>query len=444
MFTPRRLSRESRTAPPKYQIQIVPPNGQPRPLVYKQSGVLTVGSGAHNDLVLHDAKVKPEHLRLEFFGNSIQVTHLHTLEASNGRSANVNAQPKQEFLRPNSTLHIGDHQLVLHEVRVAERGQQYAELRIARALLGPGIDFTRMGCIGTPLTQIMRMRGLLTIIFTVGLLLGVLTRWVDRIVTPWTRPTPTATALPGGIGGATPITVTPSVVVTTPVAVALPAPTLTFTPIPPTATPTRIPLIAFPPVVAVGNLGGAAVGLGGLVDGPLPPTPVPPPPELAAESAQAGAVPSEDTAPVAGPNEPTTVIALDPVLRQLGVWAEPASVPVGSDYWRLASARWLDATESQGRNHILLEVVDKSGQRAVGEPLTITWGEGSVSSETDRPNPEIFAFAFPMSEAGNVYSVRMDSYPSESIHGLGLGTPAEPLSPSQPSFYLTFELVTRQ
>jgi hypothetical protein len=204
----------------------------------------------------------------------------------------------------------------------------------------------------------------------------------------------------------------------------------------PTLTPTRIPFATITATPVGAGITGVFIPSGVLVDGPLPPTPLPIPPELVSSSA-----PAVEAQPTSGP---TIVIQLDATLQGLGVWVEPAVVPIGADYWRLTSARWLSSAESQGRNVIMLEVVDKNGQRVVGQPLTVSWKDGSVSAKTNKPNPEVYAFDFPMNASGNAYSIRIDDLPSETIHGLGMGTIEDPLAATQTSFYLTFQQVTRQ
>jgi hypothetical protein len=210
-----------------------------------------------------------------------------------------------------------------------------------------------------------------------------------------------------------------------------------------TATPTRMLIEVATPVIVTEPSGLFPVRPGGLVDGPLPPTPVPIPvatvPPLGLPVAGAGG--ASGAPPAASPTQPIT---LDSNLQSLGVWVEPAVVAPGSDYWRLASVRWLNVAEAQGRNTIMLEVVGKNGQRVIGQPLTIAWKDGSTSVETNKPNPEIYAFDFPMNASGNAYNVWIDGAPSEILHGLGMGTIEEPLAATKTSFYVTFELVTRQ
>src|SRR3954462_14865127 len=75
--------KQDRGVPTVLQIQIQPPNGKPRPLKFSQP-ILTVGSGSDNDLVLNDAQVQPEHLRLEMLGKEVEVTYLHHSGRHNG------------------------------------------------------------------------------------------------------------------------------------------------------------------------------------------------------------------------------------------------------------------------------------------------------------------------------------------------------------------------
>jgi hypothetical protein len=417
-----------------------------------KKGTLTVGSSSYNDLVLHDAEVMPEHLRLEMMGNSIQVTHLDKIAAAANSSEGDYAPPKQEIWRPNSSIKVGQHTLTLVEISLADSSKEFAEYRMARALLGPGVDVARMGCIGTPLAQLVRMRGVLSIIFAVGLLFGTLSRWADRL--PWfARATPTA-SVRTVVVTATPTATAENAAEATFEATPLPAPAqatvVTATVellVPPTPTPTRVPILVAtvaPVVIAAEAPVFVPVGPGGLIDGPEPPTAVPPPVEAVPSGTQLlSATAGEGTTGQPG-ESPTEVITLDKTLQQLGVWVEPAMVAPGEDYWRLASVRWLNAAEAQGRNTIMLEVVDKNGQRVIGQPLTIAWKDGSANGETNKPNPEVFSYDFPMNASGNAYSVQIDGAPSEILHGLGMGTVEEPLAPTKTSFYVTYQLATRQ
>lgn len=183
----------------------------------------------------------------------------------------------------------------------------------------------------------------------------------------------------------------------------LPTPTPTDTPVPPTPTP--VP-----------------------TDTPIPPRPTPPPiqpsptPELRAAAAS---------------------IIWDSRLDQLGVKVQPANVPPGQPYWRLVEARWADEQQSEGRHHIYVNVLDESGKRIIGQPIKVSWGEGSITGATeDKPATE-YSYNFQMYAAGNAYNVSVEGLPSDTVIGMGLGDIERRAWKIHTSFYLTFQRSTR-
>jgi CRP-like cAMP-binding protein len=190
----------------------------------------------------------------------------------------------------------------------------------------------------------------------------------DNQATPTYTPYPTNTAIPTNTPTVTPI----------PTDTAVP-PTPTFTPVPPTA------------VVAVAQVQEEAA--------PAEP-----------EARTASAAPSR---------------VWDSRLDALGVRVADAGVGSGQPYWRLIEARWEDEAQAGGKHHIYVEVLDETGQRVTGQPVTIFWGDGSDTVNTEnKPAPE-FASNYPMYKAGNSYNVKVEGLPSDVIEGLGLGTPGD-------------------
>lgn len=160
---------------------------------------------------------------------------------------------------------------------------------------------------------------------------------------------------------------------------------------------------------------------------PVIPTPVVPTP-VVPTPAPASPTPAAPT-PVAPTPTPTTPVGsgtvpacnCDPLLPQLGVSIEPANVASGQAYWRVAEIEWHSSAESGGRHAILVDVLNEGGGRAVGQGLTVFWGDGSAQILVeDKPFPE-YGANYPMYKAGQSYHMYVNGLPSETIHGLGLG-----------------------
>ncbi len=200
-------------------------------------------------------------------------------------------------------------------------------------------------------------------------------------------------------------------------------PTATYTPYPtntplPTATPTVTPTPTDTPVPTATP-----------TFTPVPPTPVPvvvqqePEPE-----AQAAAV-----APALPPR------AWDGRLDALGVGVVDAPVSSGQPYWRLIEAKWENEQEAGGKHHIYVEVLDESGKRIVGQPVTVFWPGGSDTGVTEDKNPPDYAYNYPMYKAGNSYNVKIEGLPSDVVQGMGLGTPEQRFYTIHTTFKLIFQ-----
>lgn len=227
-------------------------------------------------------------------------------------------------------------------------------------------------------------------------------------------------AIPGGSGVAEPLpTYTPRPT-STPMFTDTPLPTATPTDTPvPTATPTLLPPTP--------------------TNTPVPPTPAPVPKVAVASVSDdvARAPAPAGPAPRPGPD------AWDGRLDQLGVGWSAVEVASGQQYWRLVEARWADANESGGRHHIYVTVMDENGGRIVGQQVVINWPGGQDARPTEDKPANEYPFNFQMYAAGNSYTARIDGLPSDSVGGMGMGTPDQRNWNIHTSFYLTFRRTTR-
>jgi hypothetical protein len=131
--------------------------------------------------------------------------------------------------------------------------------------------------------------------------------------------------------------------------------------------------------------------------------------------------------------------AWDPRLDRLGVHVEEAQVAAGQPYWRLIEARWADEQEAGGKHHIYVEVLDESGKRVVGNPVTVWWGDGNFTAGIeDKAYPD-YGFNYMMYAAGNAYDVKVEGLPSDILHGAGMGDIERPRYGIHTAFYLVFQ-----
>ena len=135
--------------------------------------------------------------------------------------------------------------------------------------------------------------------------------------------------------------------------------------------------------------------------------------------------------------------AWDPRLTKLGVTVEEASVASGQQYWHLTEARWQNQQEAAGRHHIYVEVLDENGNRIVGQPVTVFWGDGSYTGPTEDKKPPDYSYNYQMYAAGNAYSVKVEGLPSDILHGAGMGDLERPRYGIHTAFYLTFQRTTK-
>ena len=194
----------------------------------------------------------------------------------------------------------------------------------------------------------------------------------------------------------------------TPVATQTPIPTAT--PLP-TATPTLVPTATWTPT---------------------------PPPAVVRQAAPVAQPPAEELQVASA-----SARVWDGRLSQLGVTVEEAQVAPGQQYWRLIEARWADEKESGGKHHIYVEVLDEGGNRIVGHPVTVFWGDGSYTQGIEDKQPPDLGFNYQMYAAGNAYNVKIEGLPSDILRGAGMGSIEMPRYGIHTSFFLIYQRATK-
>jgi hypothetical protein len=162
-------------------------------------------------------------------------------------------------------------------------------------------------------------------------------------------------------------------------------------------------------------------------------------------AAAMAAPPAEQPPPT--PEEVQAAAALprawDSRLDRLGVVIEEAQVEPGQSYFRLIEGRWADEAESAGKHHIYIEVLDENGNRLVGQPVTVFWGEGFTSGPIEDKAPPDFGFNFQMYAAGYAYSAKVEGAPSDLVKGAGMGSLEQRMHGIHTSFYFVFQRTTK-
>ena len=172
-------------------------------------------------------------------------------------------------------------------------------------------------------------------------------------------------------------------------------------------------------------------------------------------------VPTATTPPTAAPfiqqfipqDEPTAVPeaaaaaapsrAWDPRLDRLGVRVDDAGVGPGQQYWRLIDARWTDEKESGGKHHIYVDVLDENGNRVVGHPVTVWWGDGSYTNGVEDKAPPDYGFNYQMYAAGYAYNIKVEGLPSDIFVGAGMGDIDRRDWGIHTSYYLIYQKATK-
>ena len=150
------------------------------------------------------------------------------------------------------------------------------------------------------------------------------------------------------------------------------------------------------------------------------------------------------------PPTPEAVVAaaaaprnLDGRIAQLGVTIEDAQVAPGQQYWRLVEVRWEDEVQAGGKHHIYVDVLDESGKRIVGHPVTVFWGDGShTAALEDKPAPDL-GFNYMMYASGYAYNVKVEGLPSDILRGAGMGDLANRFKGIHVAYYLVFQRATK-
>jgi CRP-like cAMP-binding protein len=206
-------------------------------------------------------------------------------------------------------------------------------------------------------------------------------------------------------------------------------PTPTWTPFP-TPTPLITPTpVAIPRVVApMMQYSTELLQLGA----PQPGAPAGPAPEAPAPD---GAV--QPAAVVAPPRN------LDSRLNALGVSIEDAQVAPGQQYWRVVEARFADEQESAGKHHIYVDVMDENGNRIVGQPVTVMWGDGNFTGPVEDKAAPDFGFNYMMYASGYAYNVKVEGLPSDVLRGAGMGDIANRFRGIHTSYYVVFQRATK-
>ncbi|MBI1298785.1 hypothetical protein GC175_27940 [bacterium] len=117
----------------------------------------------------------------------------------------------------------------------------------------------------------------------------------------------------------------------------------------------------------------------------------------------------------------------DPRLDQRGVELTEAQVAPGQGYWRLVRGVWYNETESGGRHHIFVDLLDVNGQRLLERPMRVYWNGGETFIQTQDKPGEPYAADFGMSNPGPSYGAApADGAPADQLWGMGLGSIEQP------------------
>lgn len=130
----------------------------------------------------------------------------------------------------------------------------------------------------------------------------------------------------------------------------------------------------------------------------------------------------------------------DPRLDQRFATYTPAQVVSGQGYWKLIKAVWFNESESQGRHHIFVDVLDRDGKRMTEVPILIDWPDGSHKIITEAKPGEPYASNFDMYSRAPAYAAfPNDGAPADMIGGMGLGEIDSPHLGHHTSYGLTWQ-----
>jgi CRP-like cAMP-binding protein len=167
---------------------------------------------------------------------------------------------------------------------------------------------------------------------------------------------------------------------------------------------------------------------------PVPPTATPKPVRVVAQSVEPTAVPE----PARRPQPPRD---LDPRLPALNVHiVEPPGLQPGQAYWRVTRVIWQNGEESGNDHTIYVDVLDENGGRIPpGQEVVMRWPDGDQRLFTeDKPSNEN-PVNFPMFGTLGSYQVSVSGLPSDTVVGLGMGTPEQPAFTIHTNFFIVFQ-----
>jgi hypothetical protein len=147
------------------------------------------------------------------------------------------------------------------------------------------------------------------------------------------------------------------------------------------------------------------------------------------------------------PNTSGTLWPVPAEQIDFGVWLQAAVVPIGGQYWKVASVEWLRGDDAKGKSNIYVEVLNAVGGRDPTQSVLLTdiYGVPQTTKQSDeKPEDEYHNYAcdFPMFNAGPSYRIQIRSgLPSEIVHGLGGGLKGDPRAIT--SFRVVLQLTTR-
>ena len=143
------------------------------------------------------------------------------------------------------------------------------------------------------------------------------------------------------------------------------------------------------------------------------------------------------------PEPAAPAISWDGRLDQLGVGLQAANVAPGQPYWRLVEARWEDEKEAGGKHNIYVDVLDENGERIIGQPVVVDWGDAKDVKPTEKKTEPEYSFNFNMYATTGSYNVYIEGLPSDTLLGAGLGDLALPDWNIHTCFYLTLQRSVR-
>lgn len=112
--------------------------------------------------------------------------------------------------------------------------------------------------------------------------------------------------------------------------------------------------------------------------------------------------------------------------------------PQGNEpFYRVVEGKYLDPVQSQGKHHILVDVLDEHGERMIGVNVHLMNGGDAIQVTEAKPG-EPYATSFGMYAAGYGYSVKVDDQ-SDVVSRMGLGDIENPFAGEHVSFAFTFQ-----